>query len=132
MEGDALYVDTDSAIYVATPGSHELSLGPLLGDLTNELSCYGDDAYIKCFVSGGPKFYSFIVRKPDGTECSVCKVKGIRMNFKNTEIVNFDSIRQLIDRTVVDADEAENTRLHVSEMGIRRTCFHDVISRPEK
>ncbi|XP_043286864.1 uncharacterized protein [Venturia canescens] len=89
----ALYCDTDSVIYVTRkePGEYEPPTGQLLGDLTDELSSYGEGSYIKSFISGGPKFYSFIVNTPSGAESEVCK---------------FDSIR--------------------------RTPFHQVVTRPEK
>ena len=127
----ALYVDTDSVLFVSKPNMYELETGPLLGDLTNELISYGENAYITSFVSGGPKFYAFTVRKPDGSECSVCKVKGIRMNFKNTQIINFESVRELIENNN-DEEENGNEFLTVSETGINRTRFHDVITRKEK
>ena len=54
----AYYVDTDSVIYLSKPNSGipDLPTGPLLGDLTNELTAYGENAYITLFVSAGPKF----------------------------------------------------------------------------
>ncbi|XP_043287522.1 uncharacterized protein [Venturia canescens] len=72
----ALYCDTDSVIYVTRkePGEYEPPTGQLLGDLTDELSSYGEGSYIKSFISGGPKFYSFIVNTPSGAESEVCKV----------------------------------------------------------
>lgn len=123
----ALYVDTDSVLFVSKPGMIEPSTGPLLGDLTNELIAYGENAYITSFVSGGPKFYAFTVRKSDGSETNVCKVKGIRMNFKNTQIINFDSVKELVENDGLDDDNI----LTVSELNITRTIFHDVVTREE-
>lgn len=131
LDRSALYVDTDSVIYVSSPGSRELPLGPLLGDLTDELTSYGDGAYIKSFISGGPKFYAYTVIKSDGTQCSVCKIKGIRMNFKNAQTINFDSVRELITNHN-DPDEVNENVLHVSNIGIGRTRFHDVVNRAEQ
>jgi len=44
----AKYVDTDSIIYVSDLRLYEPPIGPLLGDLTNELSSYGENTYITC------------------------------------------------------------------------------------
>ena len=122
----ALYVDTDSVLYVSKPGMYDLPTGPLLGDLTNELISYGELAYIVTFISGGPKFYAYIIRKADGTLVYICKIKGIRMNFQNTQTLDFASVRRLIENSM-DGDEFVN--IIVSEMGITRTLFHDVITR---
>ena len=74
----ALFYDTDSIIYVSNRDMHEYVplTGTLLGEMTDELSCYGTGCYITSFVSGGPKFYAYKVKKPDGTESCTCKVKG--------------------------------------------------------
>ena len=93
----ALYYDTDSIIYVNNRDMHEYEppTGTLLGETTDELSCYGT-GYITSFVSGGPKIYTYKVKKPDGTESCTCKVKGIRLNYSYFEKINFDSIRNLV------------------------------------
>ena len=113
-----IYVDTNSIIIV----TRDTPSGPSLGDLTDELESYGRGSYIISFVSGGPKFYSFTVRKPDGELCSVCKVKGIRLYFDNAQKIHFDSVRELIER---------HSEIKVCETVIRRTNFHDVISKNE-
>ena len=82
---NAMYCDTDSAIFVSREGEYEPETGNLLGELTDELAGYGAGSYIVKFLSGGPKFYAYIVRKPDGSFETVCKCKGIRLNFKNSE-----------------------------------------------
>ena len=117
-----IYVDTDSIIFVTRDNWYEPLPGPLLGELTDELVSYGEGSYITSFVSGGPKFYSFTVRKPDGGSCSVCKVKGIRLYFENSRKIHYDSVRTLIER---------DSEIEVGETAIRRTCFHDVISKRE-
>ncbi|XP_043272012.1 uncharacterized protein [Venturia canescens] len=123
----ALYCDTDSVIYVTRkePGKYEPPTGQLLGDLTDELSCYGEGSYIKSFISGGPKFYSFIVNTPSGAESEVCKVKGITLNYANSSLINYESIRSFI------IGERENPVVLQFD-SIRRTPFHQVVTRPEK
>lgn len=91
------YFDTDSIIYVQKKNEPELlTVGPYLGDLTNELTGFGPNAYIKEFVSTGPKSYAYVVTNTsDGIDKHVVKVKGITLNVRNKEIINFDSLRNL-------------------------------------
>jgi len=62
------YIAIHSCIYVGGNSSddYDPSTGKLLGDLTNELACYGEGSYIESFVSAGLKFYVFVERKSDG------------------------------------------------------------------
>lgn len=126
LGGRALYCDTDSVIYVTrnNPNEYEPPTGQMLGDLTDELSCYGEGSYIKSFVSGGPKFYSFIVKRPDMTESEVCKVKGITLDFSNNALINYKSIRSFIVGERTDP-------IVLRYDSIRRTAFHHVITRTE-
>ncbi|XP_061170447.1 uncharacterized protein LOC133179772 [Saccostrea echinata] len=89
LQKDVLYHDTDSVIYVCRPTENEVPLGDYLGELTNELE-EGD--YIEEFVSGGPKNYAY--RTHRGVE-KVC-VKGFTLNYTNSQIINFDSIKDLL------------------------------------
>ena len=54
----------------------------------------------------------------------VCKLKGLRLHYRNAQKINFDSIRQLI----LQASDP----IEVSNAAIRRTTFHDVITLTEK
>ena len=93
-----LFCDTDSCIYVnkAGIGECEPPTSRFLGDLTDELAERGAGSYISSFVSEGPKFYAYIVRKPDGTTDEICKVKGIMLNYANSQHVNYDEIRSFV------------------------------------
>ncbi|XP_044005444.1 uncharacterized protein LOC122850350 [Aphidius gifuensis] len=71
-----------------------------LRDLTDELEEYGEGSYIKSFISGGPKFYSFIVQKPDGGQVEVCKLKGVRLDLEAQKFINFDTVESLIKREI--------------------------------
>ncbi|XP_044019527.1 uncharacterized protein LOC122859909 [Aphidius gifuensis] len=71
-----------------------------LGDLTDELEEYGEGSYIKSFISGGPKFYSFIVQKPDGGQVEVCKLKGVRLDLEAQKFINFNTVKSLIKREI--------------------------------
>lgn len=128
-----LYYDTDSVIYVSKgeTGEWEPPQGSFLGDMTNELSDYGENAYINCFVSGGPKFYGYSVvtsNAPDVVVHECCKVKGLSLNYENSKKINFASIRDLISADLPN----ENTRkIQLNFSAIRRTALHEVITRPE-
>ena len=94
---NAIYGDTDSLVYYDTK-EVKLPTGDYLGDLTDELEEYGPGAYIQEFVSGGPKNYSYRVFSPHtNTHSDVCKVKGITLDFTNSQKVNFDVIKTLIN-----------------------------------
>ena len=84
LQERVLYYDTDSVIFVSKPSDP----GPYLGDLTDELG--GD--YITTFVSGGPKNYSYRTN----TNKVETKVRGITLDCKAKQEVNFDVIRTLV------------------------------------
>jgi hypothetical protein len=89
----ALYVDTDSIVFSTKQGEYEPPLGDYLGDLTDETS--GTD--ITAFVTGGPKNYAYISSKPDKTgHLSICKVRGITLNYKNALQINFDTVKDMV------------------------------------
>ena len=52
VKRNVLYYDTDSVIYVSSPGKYDPPIGDYLGELTNELK---KGEHIVEFVSGGPK-----------------------------------------------------------------------------
>ena len=71
-----------------------MTCGDKLGDMTNEL---GSDEYVKQFVSGGPKNYAYKIVNYNTLETkTVCKVRGIIPNYPADQLVNFDSIRDMI------------------------------------
>ena len=92
----ALYYDTDSVFCVGENGDRDLPIGTLLGELTDELIEKGTGTYISSFVSGGPKFYAYECKLPDGTEQTVCKIKGIRLDHSNSQKNNFRSVSELV------------------------------------
>ncbi|OXU22484.1 hypothetical protein TSAR_016430 [Trichomalopsis sarcophagae] len=70
-----LSYDTDSIIYVSKGerDEYEPETGTLLGQLTDELEECGEGSYIETFVPGGPKFYAYRVRAPNGETFDRCK-----------------------------------------------------------
>ena len=77
-----LYFDTDSVIYVSKEGEWDPPTGSYLGELTDELG----GAHITTFVSGGPKNYAY----ETSTDKTVCKVRGITLNYRTQQHDNFD------------------------------------------
>ena len=118
-----IYVDTDSIIYTISPGEVDLPTGPLLGDLTNELESYGANAFIKLIVIAAPKLYGYIISKEDGTFHTVCKMKGIRLNYQNSQTVNFESLKSLVT--------GEKNTLELNYCSIRSDPFHSIMNVPE-
>lgn len=84
--------DTDSIWYVAQGKGKTpvIETGDSLGDLTNELD---EDDYIIGWVATGPKSYSYITFKGK----VVCKVKGITLNFANSELINHTSMLDIVE-----------------------------------
>ena len=91
LQGQVLYFDTDSIIYVfdeTNPDHVKLQTGDYLGDLTDELK--GD--YIVEFVSTGPKSYAYVTSKGK----TVCKVKGFSLNDTNKKLINFETMKDIV------------------------------------
>jgi hypothetical protein len=88
-----LYHDTDSIIGVKKKGEKLpcIELGNYLGDLTNEID--PEDGYITNYRAAGPKDYSY--KTSTGKTC--VKVKGFTLNYEAGQIVNMDSMLNLID-----------------------------------
>lgn len=95
-----LYFDTDSIIYRTdlTDPTHQLiPTGTSLGEMTNELSDYGPDAYISEFVSGGPKNYGYKVSGTrDGKDVTCMKVRGITLTNTASKTVNIKILKQMV------------------------------------
>ena len=122
------YLDTDSIIFYSTgvTGEYEPPLGPLLGDLADELADYGPGARIVEIVSGGPKFYCLKIEKANGEVVYVCKVKGVRLNHKTSTLINFNTVKRMVCGT----DDLGSVL--IDSYNIRRTAHHDVIGLTEK
>ncbi|KAK5650288.1 hypothetical protein RI129_001317 [Pyrocoelia pectoralis] len=121
-----LYYDTDSVIFVAKPDDWNPSCGDFLGQMTDELEAYGEGSYIEEFVSAGPKNYSYnVFSTSDNALKSTCKVKGITLNYKNSRIINFASMKDMVLSNSKDSLYVYNDRKIVRDKSF------NVISRPE-
>ena len=90
-----LYCYADSVIFVQKIDEPPLiDCGDALRDITSELK--GND-HIPQFVSGGPKNYAFILWNiVMGEMKTLCKVRSITLNYKASQLVNFDTIKDLV------------------------------------
>lgn len=129
IQTSVLYCDTDSIIYVERDtDTFTVPLGDNLGDLTNEVLDYGPNAYINEFVSGGCKNYAYSILDPDtGKISTVCKVRGISLNFENSKKINFESIKNEI---LKETDSGERIKVF-NPKAIKRKRVAVVVSEPE-
>ena len=98
--------DTDSAWYIQRPGGATIKTGDMLGDMTDEL----DGDWIVDWVGTGPKSYSYLTNKGE----MVCKVKGFSLNHENSQYINMQSMRDIINkqkRRVTIVNERMITRM---------------------
>ena len=62
--------------------------------MTSELKA---NEYISEFVSGGTQNYGYKLRNSvTGETKTVCKVRGIKLKFKASQFVNFETIKHLV------------------------------------
>ncbi|XP_071801293.1 uncharacterized protein [Asterias amurensis] len=91
LQQRVLYYDTDSVIFVSSPGQYNPPVGDYLGDLTSEINPK-DGNHITSFVSGGPKNYAYNL----DTGKTFCKVRGFTLNCRNSQKINFDTISHMV------------------------------------
>jgi len=74
-----------------------IETGDKLLDMTSELH---PSESISEFVSGGPKNYAYkiVTQGKEEEEKTVCKVRGISLNYSASKLVNFENIRDMILR----------------------------------
>jgi hypothetical protein len=95
LQEKALYCDTDSVFYIQRlDESMLIECGDQLGDITDELK---PGEYVSEFVSAGPKNYAYkICEHGIGKVQTVCKVRGITLNYSASRLLNFEVIRDII------------------------------------
>ena len=95
LQDRAMYCDTDSIVFVQPRDEAALvKTGDNLGDMSSELKPV---QIISEFVSGGPKNYAYKVVDIVTDEIkTICKVRGITLNYSASKLVNFNVIRDII------------------------------------
>ena len=128
LQKRALNCDTESVIYIQPTAEPPLVItGDCLVAMTSELK---PGFHIKEFVSGGPKNYAYRIVGPvtDNRE-TVCKVRGITLNYSASQTVNFDVIKVLVLR----GDDIETVSVH-TERNIKRKRAAgriNIVTQPE-
>jgi hypothetical protein len=63
--------------------------------MTDELR---PDEFIDEFISGGPKNYAYRIVTRDGSRMpkTVCKIRGVTLNYRTVQTINFYVIRDMI------------------------------------
>ena len=120
-----LYMGTDSVIYLAVEGETHLPRGRFLGHFKDEVK--GDT--IDNFVAGGHKSYAYCTRV--GKEC--CKVRGFTLDTKRQAVLNFDSVKDLVQRDIHDALDQPRTLSfydpHRNVQNVTDKTLHSVLQR---
>ena len=95
LQEKALYFDTDSVVCVQPRGEPGLvNTGDCLGAMASELK---SGHYICDFVGACPKIYAYkTVNSVSCEQTTVCKVRGITLNYKASPLINFEKIREMI------------------------------------
>jgi len=96
--------------------------------MTSELKPW---EYISEYVSGGPKNYAYRTHNTETcAEATVCKVRGITLNYSTSQLVNFERIKQLI------LGGTDIVTVHTAHKIKRRRCRDDdgrilIVTEPE-
>ncbi|XP_064645952.1 uncharacterized protein LOC135499220 [Lineus longissimus] len=93
LERQVLYFDTDSIIYVVDE-TNEQHYNPPLGDYLGDFKDELEGKTIEEFISGGPKNYGYRIK---GSGETVCKVRRFTLNYANSQNINFDSMKKLVE-----------------------------------
>lgn len=116
---------SDSIIYISREGDYDVPTGSGLGLMENELRVYGNNSFIEEFTSGGPKNYAFKVWSTNIQDyVTVCKVKGICLNYIASTRINFDTMKDMIQAKQQDP-------VAITSKQIRITDRCDVITKEE-
>lgn len=124
-----LYCDTDSVVFTTGLGQWKPPLGDYLGDLTDEVpDNKAPDNTISKFVTGGPKNYAYNLSKPNKEgQTSICKVRGITLNFKNALDINFNTLHKM----VTSKDEVTPLKVVDNHKITRNTEKCNIITKTE-
>jgi hypothetical protein len=101
------------------------TLSQHLGEFTDELSKYGEGAFISEGIYLGAKNYALEITIPGKNEkVHECKVRGFTLNYKNSAQINFESMKKML------MDDTE--KIEVINNTIRTSRTSEVYSREER
>ena len=97
LQDKAIYTDTDSVIFIQ-PGPEKtpslIETGDNLGQMQSELK---KDEIISEVICAGPKNYAYkTINSTTGASKTVCKVRGITLNYLASQLVNFAKMKDMI------------------------------------
>ena len=129
LQDKAIYCDTDSVLYIQQVGEPALvKTGDNLGEMTSELQ---PNEIISEVVCAGPKNYAYrTMNSTTGERKTVCKVRGITLNYSASQLVNFAKMKDMI----LSMDENETVIVRTQNK-IKRTRGRggvSIISQPEE
>ena len=103
------------------------TLGNYLGELTDELSCKNIGCknvnctghWIDEFISCGPKNYAYKLNTGQMT----CKVRGFSLKFSGSKVINFDSMKEILDSWI----SKDDLKLKTIKTEIRRNKHECIV-----
>jgi len=97
LQEKAIYTDTDSVIFIQPgPGSEPtlIKTGDNLGQMQSELKM---GEIIVEVICAAPKNYAYkTYNSATGESKTICKVRGITLNYSASQLVNFAKIKDMI------------------------------------
>ena len=113
-----LYTDTDSLFKITDPKRPDLEppIGDYLGDLSSELK---PGEHIVEFASSGPKSYVY----KTNTGKTECRLKGFSLNYKNSLLINFDVMPDMVLSQKIQGNTDPKTVVTVNEKKITRNKY---------
>jgi hypothetical protein len=126
LQENAIYCDTDSVIFIQPRGEPwPIATRDKLRDMISELK---PSEFIVEFASGGPKHYAYRQITNEG-EKTVCKVRGITLNYHASKLVNFEVIQAVI---LGQGESVVNVHTeHKIKRKRRAGGFGDLVTEPE-
>ena len=126
--GSVYYFDTDSIIYLAHTGMELLPTGQYLGDLTSEVG-HGEGKIVQ-LVCLGPKNYAYKVRKADGSEFAVIKVKGITLTAAALDILTISELTRIAEQYCLHPHDPQIT-IPIQQKRIASDPAHQTVVNQE-
>jgi hypothetical protein len=116
LQDIVLYCDTDSVIYIQPRNEPALvETGDNLGIMTSELK---PGEFVSEYVGANPKNYGYKTVNYMTGECkTVCKVRGMTLNYNALQLVNFDRIKGIF----LEGGETETVTAHTEKKMKRKS-----------